>query len=97
MTSLVLAASSTFQFTVTPNPVAPGRHGHSERDRCDRRLRPVGLSRRLRFGCRDLGDRRRIGNDYTATGGKVGMFTSLGVAFAIGAAPQLLQWAFGLG
>jgi hypothetical protein len=25
------------------------------------------------------------------------MFTSLGVAFAIGAAPQLLQWAFGLG
>jgi hypothetical protein len=39
----------------------------------------------------------RIGNDYTATGGKIGMFTAIGVAFAIGAAPKVLQWAFGLG
>ena len=39
----------------------------------------------------------RIGNDYTAVGGKIGMFTSVGVAFLIGAAPKILQWAFGLG
>ena len=39
----------------------------------------------------------RVGNDYTATGGKIGMFTSLAVVFLIGMAPQLLQWSFGLG
>jgi hypothetical protein len=39
----------------------------------------------------------RVGNDYTATGGKIGLFTSAGVAFLIGAAPKILQWAYGLG
>lgn len=39
----------------------------------------------------------RVGNDYTATGGKIGMVVSVAVAFAIGAAPKILQWAYGLG
>ena len=39
----------------------------------------------------------RVGNDYTATGGKIGLFTSIGVAFLVGAASKILQWAYGLG
>jgi hypothetical protein len=39
----------------------------------------------------------RIGNDHTATGGKIGMAVSVGVAFLVGAAAAILQFAYGLG
>ena len=39
----------------------------------------------------------RIGNDYTAAGGKVGMAVAVGVAFLVGAAAAILQFAYGLG
>jgi Family of unknown function (DUF6112) len=39
----------------------------------------------------------RIGNDYAATGGKVGMATSVGVAFLIGAATAILKFAYTAG
>ncbi len=39
----------------------------------------------------------RMGNDYAATGGKVGMATSVGVAFLIGAATAILKFAYTAG
>jgi vacuolar-type H+-ATPase subunit I/STV1 len=39
----------------------------------------------------------RIGNDYTATGGKVGMAVSTGVAFLVGAAAPILKFAYQTG
>ena len=39
----------------------------------------------------------RIGNDYTAVGGKIGMAVCVGVAFLVGAASAILQFAYGLG
>jgi hypothetical protein len=39
----------------------------------------------------------RVGNDYTAVGGKIGMAVSVGVAFLIGAAATVLRFAYGLG
>jgi Family of unknown function (DUF6112) len=39
----------------------------------------------------------RMGNDYAATGGKVGMATSVGVAFLVGAATAILKFAYTAG
>lgn len=39
----------------------------------------------------------RIGNDHTATGGKVGMAVAVGVAFLVGAASVILNFAYNTG
>jgi len=39
----------------------------------------------------------RVGNDATAVGGKIGMAICVGVAFLVGAASAILQFAYGLG
>jgi hypothetical protein len=39
----------------------------------------------------------RIANDHAATGGKIGMSISVGVAFLVGGAAAILQFAYGLG
>ena len=39
----------------------------------------------------------RVGNEFTAVGGKPGMVTSLAVAFLVGSAATILNFAFGLG
>jgi hypothetical protein len=39
----------------------------------------------------------RAGNDYAATGGKVGMAVAIGVAFLVGASTAILKFAFGAG
>src|SRR4051812_3422902 len=39
----------------------------------------------------------RVGNDYTATGGKVGMAVAVGVAFLVGAASVILNFAYNTG
>jgi vacuolar-type H+-ATPase subunit I/STV1 len=39
----------------------------------------------------------RVGNDYTATGGKVGIAVSVGVAFLVGAAAAILNFAYNAG
>jgi hypothetical protein len=98
MTSFVLAANSSFQFTVTPNPSgAPGGAGIQSAIDVIAAYALYASAAGFLLGAAIWAIGGRIGNDYTATGGKVGMFTAIGVAFAIGAAPQLLQWAFGLG
>ncbi len=39
----------------------------------------------------------RIGNDYTPTGGKIGMAVAVGVAFLVGAAAAILVLAYKIG
>lgn len=39
----------------------------------------------------------RVGNDYTATGGKVGMAVATGVAFLVGSSAAILKFAFDTG
>jgi hypothetical protein len=39
----------------------------------------------------------RVGNDHTAVSGKIGMAICVGVAFLVGAAAAILQFAYGLG
>jgi hypothetical protein len=39
----------------------------------------------------------RVGNDHTAVSGKIGMSICVGVAFLVGAAAAILQFAYGLG
>lgn len=39
----------------------------------------------------------RVGNDYTATGGKVGMVVAIGSMFLVGAAAAILNLAYNLG
>jgi hypothetical protein len=94
------ASSSTgaFQFTVTPNPSgAPGGSGIQAAIDVIAAYALYAAAAGFLLGAALWAVGGRIGNDYTATGGKVGMFTSLGVVFLVGMAPKLLQWSFGLG
>ena len=98
MAAFLLATASSFQFTVTPNPSgAPGGSGIQSAIDVIAAYALYASAAGFLLGAAVWAIGGRIGNDYTATGGKIGIFTALGVAFAIGAAPQLLQWAFGLG
>jgi hypothetical protein len=98
MAVFLLATASSFQFTVTPNASgAPGGSGIQSAIDVIAAYALYASAAGFLLGAAVWAIGGRIGNDYTATGGKIGMFTALGVAFAIGAAPQLLQWAFGLG
>ena len=97
MFGVVLEASG-FTFKVAPNPsAAPGGTGIQSAIDVIAAYALYASAAGFLLGAAVWAIGGRIGNDYTATGGKVGMFTSIAVAFAIGAAPQLLQWAFGIG
>jgi hypothetical protein len=90
-----LLAASGFTFQVTPNPGgAPGGTGIQSAIDVIAAYALYASAAGFLLGAAVWAIGGRIGNDYTATGG---MFTSIAVAFVIGAAPKLLQWAFGLG
>jgi hypothetical protein len=90
--------NGSFQFTVTPNPSgAPGGSGIQSAIDVIAAYALYAAAAGFLLGAALWAVGGRIGNDYTATGGKIGMFTSLAVVFLIGMAPQLLQWSFGLG
>jgi hypothetical protein len=91
-------STGAFQFTVTPNPSgAPGGSGIQAAIDVIAAYALYAAAAGFLLGAALWAVGGRIGNDYTATGGKVGMFTSLGVVFLVGMAPKLLQWSFGLG
>ena len=91
-------SSGSFQFTVTPNPSgAPGGSGIQSAIDVIAAYALYAAAAGFLLGAALWAIGGRVGNDYTATGGKIGMFTSLAVVFLIGMAPQLLQWSFGLG
>ena len=90
--------NGSFQFNVTPNPAgAPGGTGIQAAIDVIAAYALYAAAAGFLLGAALWAVGGRIGNDYTATGGKIGMFTSLAVVFLIGMAPQLLQWSFGLG
>jgi Family of unknown function (DUF6112) len=90
--------ASGFHFQVTPDPGhAPGAQGVQSAIDVIAAYALYAAAAGFLLGAAIWAIGGRVGNDYTATGGKVGMFTSIAVAFAVGAAPQVLQWAFGLG
>jgi hypothetical protein len=90
--------SGNFQFTVTPTPGgAPGGSGIQAAIDVIAAYALYAAAAGFLLGAALWAIGGRVGNDYTATGGKIGMFTSLAVVFLIGMAPQLLQWSFGLG
>jgi hypothetical protein len=93
-----LLAASGFTFEVTPDPGgAPGGTGIQSAIDVIAAYALYASAAGFLLGAAVWAIGGRIANDYTATGGKIGMFTSIAVAFVIGAAPKLLQWAFGLG
>ncbi len=93
-----LMAASDFTFKVTPDPAhAPGASGiQSAIDVIAVYALEASLAGFLLGGAVwALG--ARLGNDHTATGGKIGMVIAVGVAFLTGAAAAILQFAYGLG
>lgn len=93
-----LMAAAGFTFKVSPNPgQAPGASGiQSAIDVIAVYTLEACLAGFLLGGAVwALG--ARVGNDHTATGGKIGMSVCVGVAFLTGAAAAILQFAYGLG
>ena len=93
-----LIAASGFTFQVTPTPgQAPGAAGVQSAIDVIAAYALYASAAGFLLGAAIWAVGGRIGNDYTATGGKVGMFIAVGVAFAIGAAAAILQFAYSLG
>lgn len=96
MRFLVLAAAG-FTFRVSPAGNAPGAQGIQHAIDVFAVYALLAAAAGFLLGAATWAIGGRIGNEYTATGGKIGMVTSLGVAFLVGAAATLLNFAFGLG
>jgi hypothetical protein len=102
----VLAAASSptgsgsggFTFTMTPNTAgAPGGAGIQTGIDVLGAYALWACLAGFVLGGLTLALGKHIGNDYTATGGKIAMVGCSFVAFLIGAAPKILQWTYGLG
>jgi len=90
--------SGGFTFTVSPNAAgAPGGAGIQSGINVIAAYALYACAAGFLLGGLTWAIGKHIGNDYTGTGGKIGMITAAAVAFAIGAAPKILQWTYGLG
>jgi hypothetical protein len=95
---LLLLASSGFTFKVTPEPgKAPGAAGIQSAINVIAVYALLACLAGFLMGAAVWAIGGRIGNDFTATGGKIGMAVCVGVAFLVGAAAAILQFAYGLG
>jgi hypothetical protein len=104
MTLLFAAASAAakaatgFTFTVTPEPAkAPGASGIQSAINVVAVYTLLACLAGFLLGGAVWAIGGRIGNDHTAVGGKIGMAVAVGVAFLVGAAAAILQFAYGLG
>jgi hypothetical protein len=96
MTTLIEAASFTFK--VTPDPThAPGASGIQNAIDVIAVYTLLACLAGFLMGGAVWAIGGRIGNDHTAVGGKIGMAVCVGVAFLVGAAAAILQFAYGLG
>lgn len=96
MTTLTAAASFTFK--VTPDPAhAPGASGIQSAIDVIAVYTLLACLAGFLMGGAVWAIGGRIGNDHTAVGGKIGMAVCVGVAFLVGAAAAILQFAYGLG
>ncbi|MDP9384605.1 MAG: DUF6112 family protein [Actinomycetota bacterium] len=85
------------QFNVQPDSDAPGARGLQEAINVFAYYALLAAAGGFLIGAAAWAVGGRIGNDYTATAGKIGMFTALGVAFLVGAASVLLNFAYDAG
>ncbi len=94
-TPLVLAAD---QFKISPDKSkAPGSNGIQDAINGFAYYALLAAAAGFLIGgaCWAIGG--RVGNDYTATGGKTGMAVSTAVAFLVGAAAGILNFAYSIG
>lgn len=93
-----LITASSFTFTVTPDPGhAPGAAGIQSAINVIAVYTLLACLAGFLMGGAVWAIGGRIGNDHTAVGGKIGMAVCVGVAFLVGAAAAILQFAYGLG
>lgn len=93
-----LIAASGFTFTVTPDPGhAPGATGIQSAINVIAVYTLLACLAGFLLGGAVWAIGGRVGNDHTAVGGKIGMSVCVGVAFLVGAAAAILQFAYGLG
>jgi len=93
-----LIAASDFTFKVTPEPGhAPGAAGIQSAINVIAVYALLACLAGFLLGGAVWAIGGRVGNDYTAVGGKIGMAVCVGVAFLVGASAAILQFAYGLG
>jgi hypothetical protein len=91
-------AAGGFTFSVTPEPgKAPGAAGIQSAINVIAVYALLACMAGFLLGGATWAIGARIGNEHTATGGKIGMAVAVGVAFLLGAAAAILQFAYGLG
>ena len=94
----LLIAAAGFTFTVTPEPAhAPGASGIQSAINVIAVYTLLACLAGFLLGGAVWAIGGRVGNDHTAVGGKIGMAVCVGVAFLVGAAAAILQFAYGLG
>lgn len=98
----VMAASPAFVFVaqIKINPdksKAPGSSGLSQIVNGFAWYALIASAAGFLVGCAFWAIGGRIGNDYTATGGKVGAAVSVAAAFLVGAASAILNFAYNTG
>ena len=93
-----LIAAGGFQFNVTPEPGhAPGAAGIQSAINVVAVYTLLSCLAGFLLGGAVWAIGGRVGNEHTAVGGKIGMAVCVGVAFLVGAASAILQFAYGLG
>lgn len=89
---------SGFQFSVSPDPAnAPGAPGIQHAINVFAVYTLMACLAGFLLGGAVWAIGGRVGNDYTAAGGKTGMAVAVGVAFLTGGAAAILQFAYGIG
>ena len=96
MLSLFIAAAG-YTFHVAPDRNAPGAAGIQHAINVFAVYALMAAAAGFLLGAATWAIGGRVGNEFTAVGGKLGMVTSLAVAFLVGAAATILNFAFGLG
>jgi hypothetical protein len=94
--SLFIAAAG-YTFQVTPDAHAPGAAGIQHAINVFAVYALMAAAAGFLLGAATWAIGGRVGNEFTAVGGKLGMVTSLAVAFLVGSAATILNFAFGLG
>jgi hypothetical protein len=85
LTSLLIAAAG-YTFHVTPDSNAPGAHGIQQAINVFAVYALMAAATGFLLGAATWAIGGRVGNEFTAVGGKLGMVASLAVAFLVGSA-----------
>jgi hypothetical protein len=93
-----LIAAAGFTFKVTPDPAhAPGAAGIQSAINVIAVYTLLACLAGFLMGGAAWAIGGHIANDHASVGGKIGMSVAVGVAFLVGAAAAILQFAYGLG